>query len=967
MAKKRKGISKALKKGKVESGFTINESPDDDLGFGTPKTKEKNLSQAAKEQNEFNSRYSFSADVNSKNYDNSKGEVPEEYAGAVNSWSDYRMVPKTREEDKVDASKMGPESSGKSIPSGVNYTSPSSSKSDKIYNNGFNVVDILRRKGYHAGTIFDESDRPTLDNPMGKGLDPKMDKMSTKEAGKVDSKQGSALVGATKKTEETTQNDPEMVKQASKLGETINSNPSPQDRFFQSKKLQSSKISPEEAPYSGSRKFLGPDDGSITYSPKVGGVNDDFETANLEAIQRQSLLTAIKPTPEENIQNGQKLVETISSDANNTVTDKVILEQIQNAESPEEIAKIKADAEAAKIEEQKQKEQLANENKSAIQTTIGVINEDQKGKRPSFDQVTTIQDVQRGVLDQYRNQASQVPYAVVEKLGIQDYYPNAGRDIAVGTFSGSRIGSQTIYSGAGALLPVGLYDARKRSLVEAAKAVQKKKDEFLQVPDAPQQFNADFQQAAYSELYDIGAKHGWNMNAIMKDKEAMKRVYAIKNAAKDLAYTDEIVDNIFETLNTADGKTASYVPEDVLQAMIEYRQGKLDVESILSGDSNVLELAGKIRNYANVTQWADKNLPEWKSDPASLPLNLKTDKPITEQNLNELQSTYEKAKISGDYSSYITATKEYFHLDPAVVNAWVAQNMVGATEAQKAEVIKQANDYIFAQMPPASIKESITNLKTDALGWARLAFDKQKDKEEKETVMTRAINTANEAKLKDRISAINNDTSLNTPEKKRAALMKAYRDAGFTPYHNKTTGEVYGSVSYSAADKKMNVIYPADRTQVWVKPKGKNQQYKWEPINKVLANRNGYVLDSKDINELDSFQKGGSMGSINESRMFETYYDGVATRKVNIDNISKYASSQRKGIGTEAVGNIVVTSEPDENGNVVSTPGRMQIKVQLLPETNPTDRQTLDAMFSTEKQKVSTDRTFNAAGPDSNY
>jgi uncharacterized protein YeeX (DUF496 family) len=752
-----------------------------------------------------------------------------------------------------------------------------------------------------------------------------------------------------------TQNDPEMVKQASKLGETIGKN-------------RTRKSDPELS--SGDDVW-----NAVTLSPgNKTSLSRDFteeSSKKPDSPERQELLRNIylQDDVEKSPTQGQSLVSAMATDATNTVADKAILAQIQNAESPEEIAKIKADAEAARIEEQKQKEQLANQN-SALLNTIHEINHGRQGQRDSFDQVTTIQDVQRGVLDQYKNQASNVPYAVVEKLGIQDYYPNAGRDIAVGTFSGSRIGSQTIYSGAGSLLPMGLYDARKRSLVEAAKAVQKKKDEFLQVPNAPQQFNADFQQAAYSQLYDIGAKHNWNMNAIMKDKEAMQRVYGIKNAAKDLAYTDEIVDNIFETLNTADGKTASYVPEDVLQAMIEYRQGKLDVESILSGDSNVLELAGKIRNYANVTQWADKNLPEWKSDPVSLPLNLKTDKPITEQNLNELQSTYEKAKISGDYSSYITATKEYFHLDPAVVNAWVAQNMVGATDAQKAEVIKQANDYIFAQMPPASIKESITNLKTDALGWARLSFDKQKDQRDRETIMTRAINTANEAKLKDKISAIQNDTRLNTPEKKAAALSKAYRDAGFTPSYNKKTGEVYGVVKYTAADKKMNVVYPSNTTQVWVQKSQKaGGGMAWVNINTVLANQGNYKLTSSQKTELEEFQKGGARGSINESRMYETYVDNNGyIRKVGTNNIDKYSKTtkERKGLGTEAVGNVVIVSK-DDAGNTTYKPGTMQIRAQFNPETNPTDRDALDAMFADEKQKLSTDPTFNAGGPSSNF
>lgn len=859
--------------------------------------------------------------------------------------------------------------------------------------------------------------------------------------------------------------DPEMLKQASKLGETINKKPERKYTFQDRKWQAKNEISPEEAPYSGSRANFeaksAEDIDKLTYSPKVGGVYDD-RSIDPETIQSQyvsklpdivgaknedankfvsklpetlnnenkdvkpSLLdekidnnqgstlagvTKAKPTvipdvvvkPKQKgeyfsdaakvsvapygsfdaldaesevtaqagntnpIQNGQKLIETISSDVNNTVTDKAILAQIENAESPEEIEKIKTDAEAARIEEQKQKDELANQNKSAIQTTMNVINEDLRGKRPAFDQVSTVDDIQKGVFDQYRNQASNVPYAVVEKLGIQDYYPNAGRDIAVGTFSGSRIGSQTIYSGAGALLPMGLYDARKRSLLEAAKAVQKKKDEFLQVPDAPRQFDAEFKQAAYSSLYDIGAKHNWDMNAIMKDKEAMQKVYSIQTKAKELAYTDEIVNQVFESLNPKDGKAAAYVPADILQDMIDYRKGKLDVEAVLSGDNDVLEIAGRIRNYANGIEWAEKNLPEWKSDPVSLPLNLKTDKEITMDNLNEINQAIEKAKVSGSYDSYMTVVKKYFHLDPKVVDAWVEQNMVGATPEQKQKVVKDLNDYIIAQMPPASLEQKVENLKNDNYNYWAKSQDLARYDKERETIMTRAINTANQAKLKDRISAINNDASLNTPEKKAAALSKAYRDAGMTPNYNKTTGEVYGVVKYTAADKKMNVIYPSNTTQVWVqKSDKKGGGMAWVNISSVLANQSDYKLSADQKSELTQFQKGGARGSINESRMYETYVDDKGyTRKVGTNNISTYSKSQRKGIGTETVGNIVI-SQTDDNGNVTYKPGTMQIRAQFSPETNPTDRDALDAMFATEKQKLSTDTGFDAAGPSTN-
>jgi hypothetical protein len=774
---------------------------------------------------------------------------------------------------------------------------------------------------------------------------------------KEEAKQGSALVNATNKTQTTESPKPNILPI-----EKENAYSFPKDAVDESGFGQP-KDSMEQTQAYTFPKEAGDDSG-------FGKAKDTSKTLPMEKINAYSF--SEQPVDEsafDPIKTGETLVNAMATDVTNTVTDKAILDQIQNAESPEEIAKIKADAEAAKIEEQKQKEQLANQN-SALLNTIHEINHGQQGQRDSFDKIATIEDVQRGVLDQYRNQASNVPYAVVEKLGIQDYYPNAGRDIAVGTFSGSRIGSQTIYSGAGALLPMGLYDARKRSLVEAAKSAQKKKDEFLQVPDAPQQFNADFQQAAYSELYDIGAKHGWNMNAIMKDKEAMQRVYSIKNAAKDLAYTDAIVNNIFETLNTADGKTASYVPEDVLQKMIEYRQGKLDVDAVLSGKNNVLELAGEIRNYANGTAWADKNLAEWKSDPVSLPLNLKTDKEITMDNLNEINQTIEKAKVSGSYDSYITAVKKYFHLDPKVVDAWVDQNMVGATPDQKQKVVDDLNTYILAQMPPESIEEKIDNLKNDNYNYWAKRQDLARYDKERETIMTRAINTANENKLKDRISAINNDTSLNSPEKKAAALSKAYRDAGFTPNYNKKTGEVYGVVKYTAADKKMNVVYPSNTTQVWVQKSQKaGGGMAWVNISTVLANQGNYKLTSDQKTELTEFQKGGARGSINESRMYETYVDDNGyTRKVGTNNLDKYSKTTRekKGIGTETVGNVVIASA-DKDGNVTYKPGTMQIRAQFNPETNPTDRDALDAMFADEKQKLSTDPTFNAGGPSSNF
>ncbi len=70
-----------------------------------------------------------------------------------------------------------------------------------------------------------------------------------------------------------------------------------------------------------------------------------------------------------------------------------------------------------------------------------------------------------------------------------DYYPQVGRSVAVGNFSGEVIGSQTIYSGAGVVAPFGLYDARKRALAAAAKAgIANSQGDMVKLPQVKDQY-----------------------------------------------------------------------------------------------------------------------------------------------------------------------------------------------------------------------------------------------------------------------------------------------------------------------------------------------------------------------------------------------------------------------------------------------------------------------------------------------
>ncbi len=850
MAKQRKGISKALKKGKVESGFTINESPDDDLGFGTPKTKEKSLSQAAKEQNEFNSRYSFSADVNSKNYDNSKGEVPEEYAGAVNSWSDYRMVPKTREEDKVDASKMGPESSGKSIPSGVNYTSPSSSKSDKIYNNGFNVVDILRRKGYHAGTIFDESDRPTLDNPMGKGLDPKMDAMPTNEAGTVSPTQGQSLVTAIKptpeaKVEAAMQNDNTgavlsnaILKDGTQSAETAN-------QVFEAPQVA------KEAQKEAEKEISALDDVTAkVFTAPYGSFDEEGDASSMGtgAVQGETTQT-----------------------------------QIQEGPVPG--------------------------SGEAITTVVGST----EPTRPAFDATATKDQIMNMMAGQYMQEKGNVPYAVVEKLGIQDYYPNVGRDIAVGTFSGSRIGSQTIYSGAGASLPMGLYDARKRALKDAAKSKQAELDKILAIPDTTPQLKESFSEYALKVKYDDLARNGFDPARYGRDLQARKNDIMLEATAKNLTYATKQAQDLLAATMPKDGKPGAYMPEEQKKKLRSLLTGVLeDPEKFFSGKENVNKFYNDVRVYADGTVLVNDMIKQWTSNPVELPVNLKTGVALSEAdvaNINAATDQYLKSVNDGnpDTESYMTMMKKYYDIDTKVIDDWMDAQQYSKDDPMR-DTLK---DYLKHQIPAASFIQKVTTNANQNVARARLQLERDKFNYQKEQDKESFWGTIN-ASMND---AVNTQTG-KTFEQELAALNKRGLDKDQLDTEIKKLYNIY-SVTPSASITK-------SKDGSWVVQMPSTNKQAEQISTKDITAPNGKLIrgfdvtirwkDGNTIKETTKTMGPAEIAKYKASKDKTLYIDG---KKLGSNDFDGFGASS-SGIYTKVIGHEISKGYIDKKtGNFV--------------------------------------------------
>jgi hypothetical protein len=341
--------------------------------------------------------------------------------------------------------------------------------------------------------------------------------------------------------------------------------------------------------------------------------------------------------------------------------------------------------------------------------------------RPAYSSVATKDQVEKDITDQYRNLDSSIPQAVVEKLGVQDYYPEIGRDIAVGTFTGSRIGSQTVYSGAGGLLPQGLYDARKRALNESAKAKQTALDKYYSGIDIASQFKPKFNETVNDAMDNLlYKKHGGNVNAFLADPESRREFSRLEAVAKNVNGYDAYATSI---LKDAADDTKFIDPEQVKNAQDIKRALVEDVDGVLNGKKDLSALFAKAQVYQNMIPQIDKVLDDVLAEGkiGKLPINMRTggvyDEPKfvqeRDQFLQKLKGgTLEKAQYLSGFKKFFTGDYE--------------QIIDGMVQSGKySDLQKDAAMNYFAGHLQEQVDLKNEFVETGALGAMRLAEDKR--------------------------------------------------------------------------------------------------------------------------------------------------------------------------------------------------------------------------------------------------
>ena len=464
------------------------------------------------------------------------------------------------------------------------------------------------------------------------------------------------------------------------------------------------------------------------------------------------------------------------------------------------------------------------------------------------------------IYEQARQAKSKAPSLVVEKLGLQDYYPEAGRNIAVGTFTGSRIGSQTIYSGAGGLLPLGLYDARKRAIATEIKKKEAIMDQLKEIPDIAKQF-----QPYYSEKF-MNFLSPW-MDAFKdKPEELMRNTDFLKGLRQQQAVAENFLKvdtdlKEFEALvNPGDkgaekGGYGAYATPAMLEILHKFKAGMLPgkIEEWFDGTKNISDLTKTVQAMPSGYKWADETVETLlKEGEAEIPIYPKDGVEWNSQIEEEVKKDVNGLVVSlqdgsPDYETYLTSLKKYFYFDfETMTKEWVKVNSLNAlTDTEKKEYERSLSTYMLSKMPPASI---VNKVETEANQAAKRTGDQL------DYAAKMADISAQNERFRQEMQQTNSITSAQIEAMKKTGLTETA-----LPVAN---SEITGDANYS--NKEYYVWY--------MRPGGKWEQG-WVAGNEVVA-RSKMYFNSKNGTEFKPTKEPYYNVNQNIVEKSSTGYDG---------------------------------------------------------------------------------------------
>lgn len=473
----------------------------------------------------------------------------------------------------------------------------------------------------------------------------------------------------------------------------------------------------------------------------------------------------------------------------------------------------------------------------------------QKGGSATFDQGLSRSKVQDEITKGAFKGLSSSPVVAIEKLGVQDYFPNAGESINVGSYSGKYIGNTTIFAAPGARVPFGLYDARMRALKDAAAEKQKIIDKILTAPETAAQFQQQFNNDYFFPmLNEYMEKYGNDPNAILNDPGFRQAMANAEAKARDTKQVSEWAKTVADSYQ----KPGVYIPKEMMSDVekILYATGE-DYAAYLKGDNTSFGQAMKnVRSYQDMMPHIEE-LMKTVTAPDRLterPFDFKKggqyDEPDFVAGRNKfMQQVFDGSAVQGT-DAYVDGVIKYFDL-PDIYGSIRAEF---ASRNASEEQLPYALKYAAGLIPSESIKFSYHMIKTDELDYAKLAEARRQyntTREDKNASYWATMNEMQTDLVNEQTGISANQNLINIQKKglKGAELDKAMEN------HYRTYG--IGAVSPNAkVEKDANGVYvtrvPASK---------KSQEGKLtavaDPNSKTFVVKVGVKKDGKIVDWVD--------------------------------------------------------------------------------------------------------------------
>lgn len=250
----------------------------------------------------------------------------------------------------------------------------------------------------------------------------------------------------------------------------------------------------------------------------------------------------------------------------------------------------------------------------------------------------------------------------IEKLGVQDYFPNAGQSIAVGTFSGARIGSETIYAGGGANLPLGLYDARKRALKAKFGATQKTMSQLADFTKLPPTYRRDVQDGLTARYNEIQADNS------LSPQEKATKLEGLNSIVDEITYAYNSAKAIYNVQLGNDGDNI-YIGQAQSDDITDILGNLMDpdmLEKYMSGDNKynmAKDAVEKLQFHKNILQDVEEVATQMKGfeKTANVDAYLNSLNPDHREEFNTLIAQDDKSGFTN--SVYFTNMKKFYAKD----------------------------------------------------------------------------------------------------------------------------------------------------------------------------------------------------------------------------------------------------------------------------------------------------------------